>query len=217
MARNKYPEETVDLILDTATTLFLKNGYEQTTIQDIVDNLGGLTRGAIYHHFKSKEDIIDAVTTRFWIEGELAKKVLEQNGMTGLEKLRSLFMNSLTMQKNSAEIYRSAADILKNPKFLAQQIKELQEVISPIICIFLEEGNRDGTIKTENPKLTSEAILLLTNIWCVPSIFPSTQQEMMQKVYFLKDLLDKLGVPLLDEEVIQCWKEYIDVIVPAGE
>ena len=43
MSRNKYPEETVERILDTAQRLFLEKGYEQTTIQDITDNLGGLT------------------------------------------------------------------------------------------------------------------------------------------------------------------------------
>ena len=57
MARNKYPEETVTLILDTAQKLFLEKGYEHTTIQDIIDNLGGLTKGAIYHHFTSKESL----------------------------------------------------------------------------------------------------------------------------------------------------------------
>ena len=53
MARNKHPEETVNLILETATRLFMEKGYEHTSIQDIIDNLGGLSKGAIYHHFKS--------------------------------------------------------------------------------------------------------------------------------------------------------------------
>ena len=60
MARNKYPELTVEKILEVSQRLFLEKGYEQTTIQDIVDNLGGLTKGAGYHHFKSKEEIINA-------------------------------------------------------------------------------------------------------------------------------------------------------------
>lgn len=60
MARNKYPELTVEKILEVSQRLFLEKGYEQTTIQDIVDNLGGLTKGAVYHHFKSKEEIINA-------------------------------------------------------------------------------------------------------------------------------------------------------------
>ena len=53
MPRNKYPEETVEKILDVSLKLFLEKGYENTTVLDIVDHLGGLTRGAFYHHFKS--------------------------------------------------------------------------------------------------------------------------------------------------------------------
>ena len=37
MARNKHPEQTVQLILDTATRLFLQKGYDETTLQDIID------------------------------------------------------------------------------------------------------------------------------------------------------------------------------------
>lgn len=61
MSRNKYPEETVNLILDVSQRLFIEKGYDNTTIQDIIDELGGLTKGAIYHHFSSKQDILDAV------------------------------------------------------------------------------------------------------------------------------------------------------------
>ena len=46
MARNKYPEITEARILDTATKLFLEKGWEETTVQDIVDELGDITRGA---------------------------------------------------------------------------------------------------------------------------------------------------------------------------
>ncbi len=55
MGRNKYPEETVAKILDAALELFCVQGYEGTSIQDIVDRLDGMTKGAVYHHFKSKE------------------------------------------------------------------------------------------------------------------------------------------------------------------
>jgi AcrR family transcriptional regulator len=66
MARNKYPEVTVERILDVSQRLFLEKGYENTTIQDIVDGLDGLTKGAVYHHFKSKEEIMDAVGDRMF-------------------------------------------------------------------------------------------------------------------------------------------------------
>lgn len=47
MARNKYPEETYELILDVSTRLFFEKGYEKTSLQDIINELGGLTKGAI--------------------------------------------------------------------------------------------------------------------------------------------------------------------------
>lgn len=64
MARNKYPEETRNLIVDTAARLFVEKGYERTSIQDIINNLGGLSKGAIYHHFKSKDEIMNAVADK---------------------------------------------------------------------------------------------------------------------------------------------------------
>ena len=66
MARNKYPEITEQRILDASLKLFLEKGYEHTTIQDIIDELGDLTKGAIYHHFKSKSDIIEAVMNQLY-------------------------------------------------------------------------------------------------------------------------------------------------------
>ena len=53
LPRNKYPEETIQKILDASLKLFLEKGYEETTVLDIIAEMGGLTRGAFYHHFKS--------------------------------------------------------------------------------------------------------------------------------------------------------------------
>ena len=44
MPRNKYPEETVQKILDASLKLFLEKGYEETTVLDIISEMGGLTR-----------------------------------------------------------------------------------------------------------------------------------------------------------------------------
>jgi AcrR family transcriptional regulator len=60
MARYAHPERTVENIITTATALFLEKGYEQTSIQDILDALH-LSKGGLYHHFESKEAILSAV------------------------------------------------------------------------------------------------------------------------------------------------------------
>ena len=60
MPRNKYPEQTVEKILDAAALLFLQKGYQNTTLQDIIDATK-LSKGAVYHHFRSKEEIAQSV------------------------------------------------------------------------------------------------------------------------------------------------------------
>ena len=63
MPRNKYPEQTVEKILDAAAALFAEKGYQSTTLQDIIDATG-LSKGAVYHHFRSKEEIARKVGDR---------------------------------------------------------------------------------------------------------------------------------------------------------
>lgn len=88
MARNKYPEQTVEQILDTAQRLFLEKGYDNTTIQDIVDHLDGLSKGAVYHHFRSKEEIMDAVGDRMFAANNPFEMVRNRTDLNGLQKLR---------------------------------------------------------------------------------------------------------------------------------
>ena len=96
MARNKHPEETVNLILDVAFRLFMEQGYDHTSIQDIIDNLGGLSKGAIYHHFKSKEEILVAVTDRMTAESNrLLAEIRDRSGINGREKLKVIFKESI--------------------------------------------------------------------------------------------------------------------------
>ena len=99
MSRNKYPEETVNLILDVSQRLFIEKGYDNTTIQDIIDELGGLTKGAIYHHFSSKQDILDAVIERLFAKNTLSaswRKIQSDTDITGGEKLKRMLAAALT-------------------------------------------------------------------------------------------------------------------------
>ena len=59
----QYLEDRRNQILDAAVTTFSRNGFHQTTIEEIRLE-AGLSRGAVYHYFKTKEDIIDAIRGR---------------------------------------------------------------------------------------------------------------------------------------------------------
>ena len=124
MARNKHPEQTRNFILETAFRLFIEKGYERTSIQDIIDQLGGLSKGAIYHHFKSKEDILTAVCERMTDESnQLLLDIRDRPGLTGQEKLKLIFRASLDRPVQD-QLFTLAPNFSKNPSLLYAVLRE---------------------------------------------------------------------------------------------
>ncbi|MCO7124578.1 TetR/AcrR family transcriptional regulator [Sporolactobacillus shoreicorticis] len=208
MARNKHPEVTVNRILDTALKLFLKKGYEETTIQDIVDHLGDLSKGAIYHHFRSKEEIISAVTNRM-VQQQPLNQITEDHSLTGLQKLKKVFVVSLS-NSEQRQLYRSASAVMKNPKFLSEQLNEYITVQAPQLQKMIREGVEDGSIASNPSKELSEVVILLFNVWLNPGLFAADKEQFTNKFFFLKRLLDHLGVPVIDQEISDAFKDFCD-------
>ena len=200
MARNKYPEITVEKILDAAQRLFLEKGYENTTIQDIVGELGGLTKGAVYHHFKSKEEIMDAVNDRMFFSKNPFEAVQGRDDLSGLEKLRQAVLIH-NADEEQGEITRQATALMKNPQLLANMLAANREVLTPYYRKLIDEGIADGSITTSYPRELSELLPILTSLWFIPSIYPATREEQKRKFAFILDMLDAMGLPLRSPEV----------------
>ena len=93
--------------------------------------------------------------------------------------------------------------LLDSPAFLKKLIIDTnRNFIAPAYQEIIEEGIQDGSIKTDNPKLLSELLTFITNFWMIPSIYPVNETEKWEKIYFIKDLLEKIGLPILDDELI---------------
>lgn len=211
MARNKYPEVTEERILEAAQRLFLEKGYDNTTIQDIVDQLGGLTKGAVYHHFKSKEEILDKVSDRMFFQNNPFEAVKQRGDLNGLEKLReAVRLNQSDTSRTQLTI--QMLPLRKNPHLLVEMIDSNRRVLTPYVLELLEEGNRDGSLHTEYPREIAELLPLLTSLWLMPSVFPATKAEMLRKFTFLGEMLDRMGVPLFDEGIQALVDQFFDQI-----
>lgn len=208
MARNKYPEVTLERILEVSGRLFLEKGYENTTIQDIVDGLDGLTKGAVYHHFKSKEDIICALSEKLSSDNNPLVLVKQRKDLNALQKMREAVKLN---QQNTKEkqLHMEALPLLKNPRVFAEMIKSDRQNLTPLWLDLIEEGIADGSIQTEYPREIAELIPLLGDVWLYPNIFPATKEEMIHKFTFFKEMLEKMGVPIIDEELEELIKARI--------
>lgn len=202
MARNKYPQETVDAILDASLQLFLEKGYDSTSIQDIVSHLGGLTKGAIYHHFSSKEDIFQAVCGRISLQSVSYYEQLRDNRtINGFEKLR-LFCAPQN-NPNYRAIWGLTVPLMREPRFFMETVLGIFSVTVPTyIQPVIEEGIRDGSIVTESPQELAQVITVLFNLWINPLVSLPNREEMERKIRFLDKLLRGIGLALLDEELI---------------
>lgn len=210
MARNKYPEITRARILEAAKKLFMEKGWEETTIQDIVDELADVTRGAFYHHFKSKDDIIDAVTTQMF-SGDFTSLIKDNASLNvnGLNKLRELLSVSLGNEEQ-LQFVKVAPSVLQSPLFIGKQIKDCVNSIAPHICECIEEGNKDGSVNVDNPKQAAETFILLANLWLNPITFTVTKEEYRNKISHLKSLFEGIGLPVIDDELFGLFEEYYD-------
>ena len=205
MPRNKYPEETVQKILDASLKLFLEKGYEETTVLDIISEMGGLTRGAFYHHFKSKEEVFDALCEKLFYESNPFEKAKSHKELNGLEKLKFVLRTSFD-ETEPHQLSMASMQLLESPAFLKKLIESNQE-LAPMYQELIEEGIQDGSIQSEQPKLLADLFVLLTNFWSIPTIYPMSDEEAWQKFLMIKSVLDHLGLPVIDDEIVKLCKE----------
>lgn len=205
MPRNKYPEETVQKILDASLKLFLEKGYEETTVLDIISEMGGLTRGAFYHHFKSKEEVFDALCEKLFYEINPFEKAKSHKELNGLEKLKCILRTSFD-ETEYHQLSMASMQLMGSPAFLKKLIESNQE-LAPMYQELIEEGIQDGSIQSEQPKLLADLFVLLTNFWSIPTIYPMTADETWQKFLMIKSIMDNLGLPVIDDEIAKLCKE----------
>ena len=217
MARNKYPEETVKLILDTAGRLFMEKGYDKTSLQDIM-NETGLSKGAIYYHFSSKEEILERISRRIGRENaERLGSIRDDKSLNGAEKLRQIFRSAM-LHPNQEEILHMVPCLLDNPKMLSVHMRELFELTGPdYIQPILDEGVADGSIKAQNTKELAEMILLMTDIWMNPLVRRTTPEETRRRCETFRILMNGIGLEVLDDDVMEAFVEYSKVLYQAEQ
>lgn len=208
MARpvKKTPEEWRKEILNAAQNLFISKGYEETSISDIMDMAGG-AKGMFYRCFQSKEEVMHALGNQMFFDDNPFEAVRGRDDWNGLQKIRSLLaLNQSDAKRN--QINMLAVPILKDPHILAAASGENRRILTPLWLELLEEGKKDGSIRTEYAKELSE-LLPLINFWLMPSVFPATEEELLHKYRFVTEVLAHMGLPLYDDDTMSFTEKFI--------
>lgn len=211
MARNKYPEQTISKILDISYTLFLRNGYDDTSIQNIVDAIG-MSKGAIYHHFKSKEAILEALAENMF-RMRYDDLLSLPKDLNGLEKLR-YYLKTEFQNNDKQDLDYIMKPLIQNPRFFSIMVQGIQENAQYILPL-IEEGILDSSIQVEDAQMVTEFILLICNIWVNPLLWVNyDENQYYRKILVFKTALEGLGVPVIDDELLGILKIYYHSIQP---
>lgn len=191
---------TKNKILNAASTLFFEKGYEETTMQDIMER-SGASKGAIYHYFVSKQEIIsfmikDAqkhINTRFL-------EIADDNSLSAEEKIKAVI--TYFMENREQNILIANKWIDKVPYALVDTIRNANKYIAPQIAKIIKQGTQNGNFQCNYPDELAEVLIQLFDVWLDPVITERTLVETVNRLKFIFHLLDCIGIPLFSKENI---------------
>ena len=149
-------------ILDVAERLFGTKGFDGTSTTDILNEIG-IARGTLYYHFKSKEDILDALIER--MTGSLvakASEIVRDKDMPVLQRL-TLMMLALNVNNDLGHEIMEQVHKPQNALMHQKMQSRLLAAVNPLVSSLIEEGMREGICQTEYPEEVAEMTLLYTN------------------------------------------------------
>lgn len=164
MREVKEPEVRRAEIIQSAKNLFLIKGYANVTTQDIVDDLK-ISRGLLYYHFKSKEDILKHI-----VESEAAAvnaslhRIAYNTLLNPIEKVSLFFKATIIPESANTEENRSLQEAFRLPEntyMLDQIYHKTAETMAGYFEAILAEGNNGGVFFVEHPREVS--VFLITS------------------------------------------------------
>ena len=158
----KEAEERKNEILDVAERLCGTKGFYNTSTSDILNEVG-IARGTLYYHFKSKEDILDAMIDR--MTGRLVEKAAALLAKKEIPVMRRLTMMMTALNVNGSLGQEIMAQVHKPQNALMHQKMQerLLAGVNPLITGLIREGMAQGICRTEYPAEVAEMTLLYSN------------------------------------------------------
>ena len=162
----KDADERKNEILDAAEELFAAKGYEETSTGDILDRVG-IARGTLYYHFRSKEEILDALIERMnRVLIARAEKIAGDRSIPVVERMVCTIAG-MNLEESDSSIGHEVLEQVHKPQNALMHQKMQQGILDgvvPVISSLVEEGNEQGIFHAEYPRETTEMLVLYASI-----------------------------------------------------
>ncbi len=149
-------------ILKIALDQFHKRGYEKTSVQSIIDK-AEVSKGAFYHHFKSKDEVLECIAQQYLESIEyIIKEIVNNHKCNALTKLQDLIAEILTYRADSPSsryklnnVFHYQANLKFRQKLLANTISQLK----PYLLALFDQGIKEQSFVIPFPDETAELLI----------------------------------------------------------
>jgi AcrR family transcriptional regulator len=209
-------------ILDLAQRLIYTKGYEQMTIQDILDGLR-ISKGAFYHYFDSKHALLEAISERMLQEMEqILLPIMHDPQLPALEKLHRFFATVSSWKTARRDFFLALLQgwYRDDNAIVRQKLHTIGTTwLAPWLSAIIRQGVEEGVFVTSYPDRVGEVVLALVmelgeTLGRLLLSFEPESDDLLRiegTVAVYTDALDRvLGAPkgslqIVDAETLKAW------------
>ena len=155
-------EERPDEVLDAALDLFIESGFANTRVEDIAAR-AGLSKGAVYLYFPSKEAVLEGIVRRAMVPIASTAMEMVQSYAGDPRTIITLVMKSiskrLTEPRTIAIPKLMMREMINFPDFAKMYREEVLDRVIPMITGLLRTGIAEGYLRPVDPELTIRSII----------------------------------------------------------
>lgn len=178
----KTAEERRKEIIDAAEELFSQRGFNGTSTNDILEKVG-IARGTLYHHFKSKEDIMNALVERYsCLLLSAAQQVAADRSIPVVERIIRTVM-ALNLSGGSTEEMMEHIHKPENALMHQKIHKVIINGVTPIMTEMIREGIQQGLFSTPFPYECMEMIVIYANTVFDEDMVEMTSEERAARIH----------------------------------
>ena len=158
---NKIKNNSKNLILDSALSVFVKKGYAETRMEDIVE-LSGLSKGAIYHHYDSKRDLFLSLIEHWenYSFPNIFNKDLDEN--TASDVLREIVKDIVDSFKNNKKVFLAELEfwsLANHDDDVRDKTKQLYIKLLKLFKSIISHGIKNNEFKNIDLEIGSLSIM----------------------------------------------------------
>jgi AcrR family transcriptional regulator len=213
--------------LAIAQELFYRQGYEQTSVQEIITALG-VAKGTFYHYFASKADLLSALVEHLYRQTVATlEPMVADESRSAVDKFNALFVQIGVWEADNRELLIDALHMLyqdKNLRLRSRMMAQSNAVIAPLLARIVRQGVAEGAFAVASPDDAAEIVLaigmacfdMMSTLILMGPGSTEAAHTMKRKLSAYERSIERVlgaaadSLRLIDSETLQVWLTYVE-------